>query len=64
MIKQSKKAYTLIELLVSISIVSILISLGFSSYKKAQEKEIIESASKKIESIFNEYFLRKNNLAT
>ena len=46
--------YTLIELMIVISIVSILISFGVSSYTKAQNRQIGQSAGEQIMSILQE----------
>lgn len=46
--------YTIVELMIVISIVSLLISFGVSSYTKAQNREIGRSAGEQIVSILQE----------
>lgn len=49
-----KFGYTLIELMVVISIVGILVTFGVSAYGKARDKQIGQSAGEQITSILNE----------
>lgn len=51
---KAKSAYTLIELMVVISIVAILVSFGISAYTKAQSRQIGQTASEQILSILGE----------
>lgn len=46
--------YTLIELIIVISIIAILISVGITSYSKAQNRQVGQIAGEKIMSILQE----------
>lgn len=48
-----KSAYTLIELMIVIAITAILISVGISSYTKAQSRQVATAAGEKIVEILN-----------
>ncbi len=44
-------AFTLVELLVVVSISAIFLTLGFSAYRKTQERQTLHNAAKKTETI-------------
>ncbi|MFH1244696.1 MAG: prepilin-type N-terminal cleavage/methylation domain-containing protein [bacterium] len=49
-----KPAYTLIELMVVISLTAILVGFGLTSYRKAQTRQIGQAATEQIMSILQE----------
>jgi len=49
-----KPAYTLIELVIIITIISILVSVGLSAYGKARDRQAGQAAGEKIISILQE----------
>ncbi|EKD80482.1 MAG: hypothetical protein ACD_40C00076G0002 [uncultured bacterium] len=49
-----KHGYTLIELIIVVSIISILVSFGISAYGKARDRQIGQAAGEKIVSILQE----------
>ncbi|PIW08181.1 hypothetical protein COW38_01235 [Candidatus Collierbacteria bacterium CG17_big_fil_post_rev_8_21_14_2_50_45_7] len=51
---KTKSAYTLIELIVVISIISILVSFGISAYTKARDRQIGQAAGEQILTILQE----------
>lgn len=55
MIIQKKKAFTLLEMLVVIGIISILVSIGFSSYSTAQKKSRDAKRKNDLKSIQNAF---------
>ena len=51
---KTKSGYTLIELMIVISITSILVGIGISAYTRAQRRQIGQAASEQILSILQE----------
>ncbi|GEM_PF-1277870 len=48
---EKKGGYTMIELLIGVTIAAILSSLGFSAYRKAQERQSLQIAAQTLESV-------------
>lgn len=42
------RGYTLVELLISVTISAMLLSYGFSAYRKAQDKQVVQAAGETI----------------
>ena len=49
-----KNGYTLIELMIAMTIISIVVSMGISAYGRAQDKQIGQSAAEQIVSVLKE----------
>jgi len=49
-----KSAYTLVELMIVVSIIGIMVAFGTSAYTKARQKQIAEAAGEQIVSILQE----------
>ena len=53
-IKSYKKGFTLVEVLVVITIVAIIVTMGLSAYAKSQERQTVQSAKETILTILND----------
>ncbi len=49
-----KKGFTIVELMVSITIVALIVSVGISAYARARDRQIIQTASEKVLAILLE----------